>query len=161
MSRIVPIIMGSKKDLEFAEKIGLALGDFDIPCTYRIGSAHKTPEHVLGILSEYDGSGADVVYITVAGRGDMLSGFVAANSVYPSIACPPYSDKYAGLDILSSLRAPSAAPVLVCPEPENAAFAAAKIFAMKDEGLAGQLKEYMAKVKRDIIGDDTEVRKMK
>ena len=33
------------------------------------------------------------MYITIAGRSNALSGFVAANSEFPTIGCPPFSDK--------------------------------------------------------------------
>ena len=34
-----------------------------------------------------------VVFVTVAGRSNALSGVVAANTHRPVIACPPFKDK--------------------------------------------------------------------
>ena len=53
---------------------------FGIETVTRIGSAHKTAEHVLAILREYEADARPKVYITVAGRSNALSGFVDARS---------------------------------------------------------------------------------
>jgi 5-(carboxyamino)imidazole ribonucleotide mutase len=144
----VVIIMGSKSDLEFASKIGENLKKFGIEFCYRIASAHKTPEKVLQIIKEY--KEGDVVFITVAGRSNALSGFVDANTSKPVIACPPYSEKFAGLDVLSSLRMPSGVGAMVVLEPENATLAAAKILAMQDKSLEGRIEKYQREKKEEI-----------
>ena len=46
------------------------------------------------------------------------------------IACPPPSEAFAGLDILSSLRMPRGIAPLVVLDAENAALAAAKMLAL-------------------------------
>jgi 5-(carboxyamino)imidazole ribonucleotide mutase len=147
------ILMGSKSDFDFAKKIGETLGDFGIGFTYRIASAHKTPEKVLQILREY----SDVVFITVAGRSNALSGFVDANTTSPVIACPPYSSKFSGMDILSSLRMPSGVSPMVVLEPENAALAAIKILSIKDSKLKEKLKNYQSKTKEILEKADSEL----
>ena len=45
------------------------------------------------------------------------------------IACPPYSDRFAGADLYSSLRMPSGVAPAVVLEPAGAALLAAKILA--------------------------------
>ena len=97
------------------------LEDFGIEYKLRISSAHKTPRNILDILEEYKDE--RIVYIAVAGRSNALSGFVDANTIKPVIACPPYSDKFSGGDIYSSLRMPSAVAPMVVLEPDNAALA--------------------------------------
>jgi phosphoribosylaminoimidazole carboxylase PurE protein len=77
------------------------------------------------------------VYITVAGRSNALSGFVDAQVTAPVIACPPESEAFGGLDILSSLRMPRGVAPLVVLEPENAALAAAKMLGMVSAGMRG------------------------
>ena len=54
MKPIVIILMGSKVDLEHCNKIAEACGQFGIETVMRIGSAHKTAEHALAILREYE-----------------------------------------------------------------------------------------------------------
>jgi len=60
----------------------------------------------------------------VAGRSNALSGFLDAQVTAPVIACPPASEAFGGMDILSSLRMPRGVAPLVVLEPENAALAA-------------------------------------
>ena len=90
------------------------------------------------------------LFITVAGRSNALSGMIDANTVKPVIACPPYSDKFAGMDVLSSLRMPSGVAPLVVLEPENAAIAAVKILALKDENLKKKIEDYQ-NMKREEV----------
>lgn len=149
------IIMGSKSDLEWSKKIVDALKDFGIESIIRIASAHKTPLKVLKIIKEYEEE--DVVFVTVAGRSNALSGFVDANTFRPVIACPPYSDKFAGMDILSTLRMPSGVSPLVVLEPEQAGLAVAKIFALKDKDLAEKVRLYQEEKRAEIDRDDVSI----
>ncbi len=148
------ILMGSKSDLEFAKKIAKKLEDFGVEYEMRVASAHKTPERVLEIIRSY----GDVVFVTIAGRSNALSGFVDANTPYPVIACPPYSDKFAGADIFSSLRMPSGVAPMVVLEPENCALAVAKIVALRDEEVRRRVEEYQRKKREEVIRADEEIR---
>ena len=143
---IVPIIMGSKEDMEFCKQIGDELGRLGIKHEYRIASAHKATQFVLGIIGEYDSKHDKIVYITVAGRSNALSGVVDANTDNPVIACPPYSEKYKGLDVLSSLRMPSGVCPAVVLEPKNAALLAAKMLGLVD----GAIKQKISGVKKEL-----------
>lgn len=155
----VPIIMGSGPDLNHAKKISAGLDKWLIGYDYRVASAHKHPEYVLRIIEEYDkNSGLSVVYITVAGRSDALTGFVAANTQNPVIGCPPYSDRYAGLPVLSTIYMPSRTPAMFVQDPENAALAAVKIFAMSNEELKTGLQRFLAETKERIEAADKEIR---
>jgi 5-(carboxyamino)imidazole ribonucleotide mutase len=142
------IIMGSRSDENFGRKIGDFLGDFGIEVEYRFGSAHKTPLKVLKTIEEFEDK--DVVFVTVAGRSNALSGFVDANTSKPVIACPPYSESFAGMDILSSLRMPSGVAPMVVLEAENAALAVAKIFAIKHAKVRERVIEYQRRKKEEI-----------
>ncbi|MBO8181571.1 MAG: 5-(carboxyamino)imidazole ribonucleotide mutase [Archaeoglobus sp.] len=143
------IIMGSKKDMEFSRKISGYLDRFGINSELQVASAHKTPLRVLEIIKEFEGE--DVVYVTVAGRSNALSGMVDANTTKPVIACPPYSEKFAGMDVLSSLRMPSGVAPMVVLEAENAALAVAKIFALKDENLRKAIEEYQEEKRGEVL----------
>jgi 5-(carboxyamino)imidazole ribonucleotide mutase len=155
----IVILMGSERDLEFCREIAKSLKTIGLEYTFRVGSAHKTPEKVVKILEEYERE--EVVYITVAGRSNALSAFVDANTTKPVIACPPYSEKFSGGDIYSSLRVPSGVASLVTIEPEGAALAAAKILAVEDKELEKRIEEYQQAKKREIEKADESVKKLK
>jgi 5-(carboxyamino)imidazole ribonucleotide mutase len=83
---------------------------------------------VLEILDS-NANGESIVYVTIAGRSNALSGFVAANSEFPTIGCPPFSDKVDMLvNIHSTLQMPSNTPVLTVLDPGNCALAIKRIF---------------------------------
>ena len=142
------IIMGSERDLDFSKEIARYLRMLEIGYTLRVASAHKTPDKVLEVIKEYNQE--KVVYITVAGRSNALSAFVDANTDKPVIACPPYSEKYSGADVFSSLRVPSGIGSVVTIEPEGAAIATAKIFGLIDAELEKNILEYQQKKKLEI-----------
>lgn len=153
---LVVILMGSKGDLDHAKKIAHALEKFEVPYVMRVASAHKVPLKVLEIIKENEEK--DVVYITIAGRSNALSGFTDANTTKPVIACPPYSDKFGGADIFSTLRMPSGVSPLTILEPEEAALAAVKILAIKYDHLKEKIKKYQEEKRREIEKADEEVR---
>jgi len=127
----VIIIIGSESDRDFAQKIIDGLDKFSISYEVNVASAHKQPLEVLNIIkSNADENG--IVYITIAGRSNALSGFVAANSNNPVIACPPFKDKTDMLvNIHSTLQMPSNAPVLTILDPSNCALAVKRILEMR------------------------------
>ena len=153
----VVIIMGSERDLEFCREVAKYLKMLGVDYEFRVASAHKTPEKVLAILKEFEKE--NIVYVTVAGRSNALSAFVDANTSKPVIACPPYSEKFGGADVFSSLRVPSGIGSVVTIEPEGAAIAAAKIFALSDKELEKRVKEYQLGKKREIEKANETVKK--
>ena len=153
----VVIIMGSKRDLDFTKSMGPLLRELGVAFNRRIASAHKTPQKVLDILKEGGGAEEEVVYITVAGRSNALSGFVDANTRYPVIACPPSSSAFGGADIYSSLRMPSGVAPLVVLDPEGAALAAAKILALGDSELSKKIAAYQRKIGEEVELSDRKV----
>ncbi len=84
-----------------------------------------------------------------------------ANTSKPVIACPPYSDKYAGVDVYSSLRVPSGIGSLVTIEPDGAAIAAAKILAVDDKTLENRIKDYQMEKKKEVEKANETIRNMK
>ena len=122
------LIMGSTADEPHAKKITDKLDEYGIGWEQHAASAHKQPLKVLEIL-ENNKDGKDIVYITIAGRSNALSGFVAANSEFPTLGCPPFSDKADMLvNIHSTLQMPSNTPVLTVIDPGNCALAVKRIF---------------------------------
>jgi 5-(carboxyamino)imidazole ribonucleotide mutase len=159
MTSKVVVLMGSERDLEFCREIAKHLKAFGLEYEFRVASAHKTPEKVLEILKEFEQQ--KVIYVTVAGRSNALSAFVDSHTTRPVIACPPYSEKFGGADVYSSLRVPSGVGSLVTIEPEGAAVAAAKIFAFEDLALEKKVLAYQNAKKKDILKADESVRKLK
>lgn len=154
---LVVILMGSKADLEHCQKIADACKNFSLDTVQRIGSAHKTPEHVLSLLREYEADPRPKVYITVAGRSNALSGFTDGSVSAPVIACPPPSDAFGGADVYSSLRMPSGiAPALVI-EPANAALLAAKILGLVDADVRAAVTGSQKRAAEKIVEDDRSV----
>ena len=152
------ILMGSERDLEFCREVAKHLKMLSVDYEFRVASAHKTPEKVLAIMKEFEKE--NVVYVTVAGRSNALSAFVDANTSKPVIACPPYSEKYGGADVLSSLRVPSGIGSVVTIEPEGAAIAVAKIFALNDKELERHVKDYQSGKKKEIEKANETVKKL-
>jgi 5-(carboxyamino)imidazole ribonucleotide mutase len=149
----VVILMGSKADLDQCQKIAEACEGYGLEAILRVASAHKTPEHVLAILQEFEADPRPKVYVTVAGRSNALSGFTDGAVSAPVIACPPPSEAFGGADLYSSLRMPSGiAPALIL-EPANAALLAAKILGLVDAGVraavTGSQKQAADKILRD------------
>jgi len=156
---IVPILMGSSSDMPHAEKIGAALDEFGIDYDLRVGSAHKTPAHVLNILETYENDPRPKVYITIAGRSNALSGFTDAQVSAPVIACPPISSSFGGADIYSSLRMPSGVAPAVVLDPAGSALLAAKIIALFDEDVRAKLADKRQGYIDTILADDAEANK--
>ena len=122
------IIMGSTSDEPHSKKITDNLDEYGISWEQHAASAHKQPLKVLEIL-EANKDSKDIIYITIAGRSNALSGFVAANSEFPTLGCPPFSDKSDMLiNIHSTLQMPSNTPVLTVIAPGNCALAVKRIF---------------------------------
>ena len=120
--------MGSISDEHHAKKITDKLDEYGISWEQHAASAHKQPLKVLEILNDNKDK-ENIVYITIAGRSNALSGFVAANSKFPTLGCPPFSDKSDMLvNIHSTLQMPSNTPVLTVIDPGNCALAVKRIF---------------------------------
>ncbi len=151
-SKII-VIMGSKRDFEFASSIQKFLQDekFDVECEYLVASAHKTPRRLLEIIDSCEETRGQFVFITVVGLSDALSGVVAGSSKYPVIACPPDAEKYRWAKIFSSTVTPKGVSVTFIPRPENAALAALKILALSNEPLQNHVSKYLENLKASVI----------
>lgn len=151
---LVPIIMGSRSDMAHAQAIAEALAALGIPSQIRVASAHKAARYLLDILAQYEADPQPKVYVTVAGRSNALSGMVDANVTAPVIACPPYSERFGGADLFSSLRMPSGVAPAVVLEPSGAALLAGKILALTDPLLRERLARAQQQATETIIADD-------
>ncbi len=150
----VIIIMGSDKDKEFSTKIYQFIKKFNVDTELRIASAHKTPLKVLKILEENNDN--DVVFITVAGKSNALSGFADANTTKPVIACPPLGKDKFDSDIFSSLSMPTGVAPMTVLNPENAGLAALKILAINNKDLDKKINNFQENNKTKIEEKDKE-----
>jgi 5-(carboxyamino)imidazole ribonucleotide mutase len=158
----IVVLMGSPRDLPFASKIKdfLKKEDFPVSCVYNVASAHRTPEKLLNDLKEYEKSGDNIVYITVAGLSDALSGVVAGYTRHPVIACPPDSEKHGGTKVFSSTAMPKGIPVAYVAKPENAALVAVRIFAISNPELRKSLDKFKQKMAKTVYKGAEEVKKV-
>jgi 5-(carboxyamino)imidazole ribonucleotide mutase len=154
---LVIILMGSKADLEHCQKIAEAARGFGLEVALHVGSAHKTPEHILLLLRQYEAEARPRVYVTAAGRSNALSGFTDGSVSAPVIACPPPSDAFGGADIYSSLRMPSGIAPAVVLEPANAALLAAKILGLSDPAVRARVSEFQKKQAEKVTQDDKNI----
>lgn len=154
MSKVV-IIMGSKADLGWAEKIVESLDKFSVESAMHIASAHKVPLKCYDLIKSYEKE--NVVFITIAGMSNALSGFTDAQTYCPVIACPPYSDKFAGADLYSSIRMPSGVAPLTILSPVNAALSAAKIIGLSNAKVQEKVTEYQEANRAKLEEADSEI----
>ena len=145
LERFAVIIAGSKSDASHVEKIRMELSKQDILAWVYYASAHKNTQAVMKILNKYESmasknssdnysdncGGCKLIYITVAGMSNALSGVVAANTLNPVIACPPFADKDDfQVNINSTLQMPSGVPSACILRPDNLAGFCKRIFTM-------------------------------
>jgi 5-(carboxyamino)imidazole ribonucleotide mutase len=72
-----------------------------------------------------------IIYITVAGLSNALSGVVSANVTQPVIACPPFADKADyQVNIHSTLQMPSGVPSACILRPDNVASFCKRLLAL-------------------------------
>ena len=138
----VTVLVGSKSDLEAAEKVRTRLTDFGVPCEVHVASAHRTPEKVDRLVADP----ATDVFIAMAGLSAALPGVVAARTLRPVIGVP--LNRGLGLDsLLSVVQMPPGIPVasVGLDASENAALLATAILALKYPELAAKITAYRAK----------------
>ena len=154
------IMLGSTSDFSFAHNIEDFLREarFPVKFEYRVSSAHRNPERLLNDIKSYEQSGDKIIFITVAGLSDALSGVVAANSKNPVIACPPDIEKHGLEKIFSTLMTPTGVPVCLASSPENVALAAVKIFALSNASLQKRVGEYIDEMRNAVVKADVEIK---
>lgn len=144
----VVIFLGSQSDMEFVDGMDKEFAAWGVTAEYKVASAHKVPEKVFAFVKNCNETEEDLVYITVAGRSNALSGVIAANSIHPVIACPPFKDKDDYIvNINSTLNMPSDTPVLTVVDRLNAIMAVLRIFALKNPEMKQKVVERIEKIR--------------
>jgi 5-(carboxyamino)imidazole ribonucleotide mutase len=138
----VTVLVGSKSDLETAEKVRTRLVEFGVTCEVHVASAHRNPDKVDRLVRDP----ATDVFIAMAGLSAALPGVVAARTLKPVIGVPLH--RGLGLDsLLSVVQMPPGIPVAAVglDASENAALLATAILALKFPELTTALERYRAK----------------
>lgn len=135
------MLVGSKSDLEIAEKVRARLTGFGVACEVHVASAHRTPDKVDRLVRDPETD----VFVAMAGLSAALPGVVAARTLKPVVGVPLH--RGLGLDsLLSVVQMPPGIPVAAVglDAAENAALLATEILALKFPELAAALERYRA-----------------
>ena len=141
MAKVI-IIIGSKSDMEYAEKCKAQLDVFDIESIIEVSSAHRDPQKTEKLTGGAEASGFEVI-IAMAGLAAALPGVAAAHSNLPVIGVP-LPAALNGMDaLLATVQMPPGIPVAAVaigsPGAKNAAVLAARILALKHNDVKKKL----------------------
>src|SRR3990172_2003346 len=141
----IAILMGSDSDLDAMQGCIETLDKLGITREVNVLSAHRTPERTHDYVKDADARGC-AVFIAAAGLAAHLAGAVAGLTLKPVIGVPMDTGPLHGMDaLLSTVQMPGGIPVACVAigkaGAKNAGYLAAQILAMKDAGLAQQLRE--------------------
>jgi len=146
----VMIIIGSKSDMEYAEKCHAQLKEFGIEGNIEVCSAHRDPERTARLTGDAESNGYEVI-IAMAGLSAALPGMSAAHSNLPVIGVP-IPAALNGMDsLLATVQMPPGIPVAAVaigsPGAKNAAVLAARILALKHSPIKEALKKHRESLK--------------
>ena len=154
MSR-VGIIVGSRSDIEVAQRAAAVLAELEVESEIRVISAHRAPD----LLGRFVGGAPDRgigVFIAIAGLAAHLPGVVASQTTLPVIGVAMPGGVADGLDaLLAIVQMPKGVPVAAVGvgNGENAALLAAQILAVGDTSLGERLRARRA-AQAQAIADD-------
>lgn len=139
----VGVLMGSISDYDVMAAGLRALRDLDVRYEVKVMSAHRSPEAVAAYASSAHERGLRVL-IAGAGGAAHLAGTLAAHTRLPVIGVPLVASSLAGLDaLLATVQMPGGVPVATVGVGKsgsiNAAHLAARILALADERIAGNV----------------------
>jgi len=137
--------MGSDSDLPVMSESARVLDSLGITYELHVTSAHRSPERTSRIVSEALQKGVQA-FIVGAGSAAHLAGVVAAKTTRPVLGVPLSATDLQGLDaLLATVQMPAGIPVgtlaIGKAGAANAAWLAASILALSDEGLSIKLAE--------------------
>jgi 5-(carboxyamino)imidazole ribonucleotide mutase len=149
------IIFGSQSDKTIMKKAADVLRDFGVTFSARAVSAHRSPELLASVLSEFETSGTEVI-IAGAGLAAHLPGVVASKTTIPVIGVPIASGALNGVDALYAIvQMPKPVPVATVgiDNAANAAYLAVEILGIKYPELREKLKAAREKLKEEAVKD--------
>ena len=154
----VIVLLGSASDAEFAAPMRELFDRFKVSFEFHVASAHKDSQRLIEMLDKYERLGDQIVYVTITGMSNALSGFVDFKTRHPVIACPRLEEDFRLVDIYSSLRMPRGVAPLVVLNPENAGVAAVKILGETNPDLADKIRQMQADMQSKNEEDDERIR---
>lgn len=129
------------------EKIVASLERYGMPYEVRVASGHKQAEKFQAAVNEYDALGGALVYITVAGGQDAISGTSSSRSYHPTVSCPP---DHPNVSSISTIPLTSNAYIA---NPDNAGRFVAQMFADRNPAYREKLENEI-KAKRKSLDED-------
>ena len=151
----VGIIVGSRSDIEVAQRAAAVLEELEVEAEIRVISAHRAPD----LLGRFVASAPDrgiSVFIAIAGLAAHLPGVVASQTTLPVIGVAMPGGVADGLDaLLAIVQMPKGVPVAAVGvgNGENAALLAAQILAVGDGALGSRLAARRAAQAKAIADD--------
>ncbi len=152
----VAVIMGSKSDWEVMKEAVQVLKEFGVEVEVRVVSAHRTPDFMAEYAKTASERGIEVI-IAGAGGAAHLPGMTASHTHLPVIGVPVPSKHLNGLDsLLSIVQMPYGIPVatVAIGNAKNAALLAIRILSIKYPELAQKMKEFMDRMKREVLSTE-------
>lgn len=149
----VGIVMGSDSDMPVMAKAAEILDELGVDYEMTIISAHREPDIFFAWAKAAEEKGIEVI-IAGAGKAAHLPGMCAAIFPLPVIGIPMKTSDLGGVDSLYSIvQMPSGIPVatVAINGGANAGILAAKILAVSDKELRARLKDYLEKLKNDVV----------
>lgn len=131
------------------------LEELEVPCEFRVLSAHRTPDRLLSYAESAPGRGIRVI-IAGAGGAAHLPGVIAAKMVLPVIGVPIPTEHLRGMDsLLSIVQMPRGIPVatVAIGNAANAGLLAAEILALADNALRGRLVAWRERLAQAVLDD--------
>lgn len=146
----VLIILGSKSDMNVAEKAKKVLDELGVDYEIDVASAHRTPKRVSELVAASDAK----VFIAIAGLSAALPGVIASQTLKPVIGVP-VSGKLNLDAVLSMLQMPPGVPVgaVGLDNGQNAALLAVEILAIGNKEIEANLIAYRKKMAEKVSSD--------
>jgi len=153
---LVLVLAGSASDAPALKGAREALEELSIPFSFRVASAHRTPDRAASLVEKAEKDGVRVI-IACAGMANHLAGAAAARTVLPVIGVPLASSALGGLDsLLSTVQMPPGIPVatVAVGGAYNAAILAAEIIALGDGRVRRGLEAMRGRMRRKVEETD-------
>ncbi len=147
---MVAVICGSRSDLPVLKGCFEVLDDYAIAWEASVISAHRQPGALATYVHEAEARGVRI-FVGAAGMAAHLPGVLASLTARPVIGVPLDAGTLAGADALYSVvqmppGVPVAAVAIGSAGAKNAGHLAARILALGDPTLAGQVDAVRAKL---------------
>lgn len=129
------------------------LDEFNVPCEFRVISAHRTPDEMFRYAEKAEARGIEVI-IAGAGGAAHLPGMTASKTILPVIGVPILTAALNGLDSLLSInQMPKGIPVatVAVNGAANAALLSIRILARTRPALRRRLTRYTKNLRAKVL----------